>query len=591
MGIKNIVFFFLIFIIHVPIDVKSATKDIINQVEIAKIDTCKIKSLLPPPESSFLPYDLESDSAEKESCFWLKFKLSPLQMKGTYYMTCQITGVKKAILLYEQDGIMKSQITGYGINIKNRSIKIQTPLLELPVSDKPITCYLYVENSYGYWFPFYTYEASNQLELEVKQTQVEIFFLGISVLAFLLGFVLWIYSKEKLYVYYMLLTGVFIFLRIFDNRLIFYITSDIFYFSNLRQFLNTYSFASMLSTIMLMLYISEFIDLRKQNPIAYLTMIVLCTIKICIWIIHFIFFDTVWGRSLETPNVDIAMILALIIILIFSAKKHPILIFLSLCSLLLYIVGISYTFQFEFLGLTNYQSHLTISNLEIFLFIIGIGYRFEYLKKEKNKADLILISTLKESEKLKIEINKELALKVHERTAEIQKMYQILKKNNIKLEEEMKDLTVSKVLNKTSNYEEFSKIFPEDETCYQFLSDLKWPENTIYKCQRCKNKVYVISKNNSRRCVKCSFNESTTAFTLFHNVKFPIQKAFYITYLTSTGSKENTIEESAKMLELRIATYWSFKQKVLTLMEKTKNLKKHKDGWTHLIEYSIHKTG
>jgi hypothetical protein len=66
-----------------------------------------------------------------------------------------------------------------------------------------------------------------------------------------------------------------------------------------------------------------------------------------------------------------------------------------------------------------------------------------------------------------------------------------------------------------------------------------------------------------------------------------LQKAFYITYLTSSGTKDQTIEEIAKLLNLRTATFWAFKQKVLALMDKTKSRKKHKDGWTHLIEYSI----
>lgn len=69
-----------------------------------------------------------------------------------------------------------------------------------------------------------------------------------------------------------------------------------------------------------------------------------------------------------------------------------------------------------------------------------------------------------------------------------------------------------------------------------------------------------------------------------------IQKAFYITYLTSIDKKDaNNITEISKNINLRPATAWTFKQKVMALREANKTKKKHKDGWTHLIEYSLPK--
>ena len=34
----------------------------------------------------------------------------------------------------------------------------------------------------------------------------------------------------------------------------------------------------------------------------------------------------------------------------------------------------------------------------------------------------------------------------------------------------------------------------------------------------------------SRRCTRCKTEESATAHTIFHNLKFPVNKAFYIAY-------------------------------------------------------------
>jgi hypothetical protein len=86
-------------------------------------------------------------------------------------------------------------------------------------------------------------------------------------------------------------------------------------------------------------------------------------------------------------------------------------------------------------------------------------------------------------------------------------------------------------------------------------------------------------------CGKYSYTESATIGTLFTKLKFLILKAFYI---TSTIIKETaTLAELASEIELKPATLWTFKQKILALIEANKTKKKHKDDWTQLIKYSI----
>jgi two-component system, sensor histidine kinase LadS len=100
---------------------------------------------------------------------------------------------------------------------------------------------------------------------------------------------------------------------------------------------------------------------------------------------------------------------------------------------------------------------------------------------------------------------------------------------------------------------------------------------------------YKLLENHSRRYRSCNHIESPTAGTLFHKLKFSLQKAFYITYSTTLFTDDKTIEALANEIELRAATYWNFKQKIVKLMEENKSTRKHKDGWTHLIEYSMKK--
>src|SRR5205085_5971465 len=83
----------------------------------------------------------------------------------------------------------------------------------------------------------------------------------------------------------------------------------------------------------------------------------------------------------------------------------------------------------------------------------------------------------------------------------------------------------------------------------------------------------------------CGYNESITAFTIFHSIKFPIEKAFFIAYLTVSGKKELTLEKIGEQLSLGINTVWSFRSKVQQRMtEMSAEGSQHAPGrWEEVI--------
>ena len=84
---------------------------------------------------------------------------------------------------------------------------------------------------------------------------------------------------------------------------------------------------------------------------------------------------------------------------------------------------------------------------------------------------------------------------------------------------------------------EFRSRLGEKEQYLSFLATSKWADG--YKCLRCKNSKYSRGKTeHSRRCTKCRYDESPTANTLFHKVKFGIDVAFEMVYDISTSKKE-----------------------------------------------------
>ena len=111
---------------------------------------------------------------------------------------------------------------------------------------------------------------------------------------------------------------------------------------------------------------------------------------------------------------------------------------------------------------------------------------------------------------------------------------------------------------------DFLKRFETQQACLEHLSTIKWGKT--FTCSRCKCSSY--TKGNTyldRRCKGCQYNESVTANTLFHGVKFALTKAFLICYRLST-KKGMSSYEIAKEVGITQKTAWIFCAKVRSFM-------------------------
>lgn len=116
---------------------------------------------------------------------------------------------------------------------------------------------------------------------------------------------------------------------------------------------------------------------------------------------------------------------------------------------------------------------------------------------------------------------------------------------------------------------EFHRQFPDDQTCFDYLAKLKWPEGFV--CEKCGHNHSCKGKlDRTLQCTKCGYQATPTSNTLFHKVKFPILKAFYIVYFISTNKQGISSTELSRKLGLRQKTCWSFKQKVMKAMKSSK---------------------
>jgi two-component system, sensor histidine kinase LadS len=140
-------------------------------------------------------------------------------------------------------------------------------------------------------------------------------------------------------------------------------------------------------------------------------------------------------------------------------------------------------------------------------------------------------------------------------------------------------------MEKNMDYAQFRTLYPDTLACYRFLETLKWQNG--FQCRKCANEKYFDGAQKfARRCTRCGYNESITSYTIFHSIKFPIEKAFYIAYLSVVGNKEYTLEAMAEQLGLRVNTLWAFRHKVaerIIDLEK-RGYRPHASRWEEVIQ-------
>ena len=248
-----------------------------------------------------------------------------------------------------------------------------------------------------------------------------------------------------------------------------------------------------------------------------------------------------------------------------------------------FIRSLVYFNALPFTTSTHYSLHFSFV-LEMLFLTFALGDRIRILKAMRDRALKRIIHQHEVNMQLKDKVNRELEQKVLERTrelnqkneqleamnrklelqsAEINQINSILDLDNWKLKNSIREVLNERLLEKTMDYKQFRTLYPDDLACYRFLEALKWEEG--YACRKCGNEKYFDGAQKfARRCTRCGYNESITAYTIFHSIKFPVEKAFYIAYVAVTDKKDYTLEALSRELDLRMNTVWGFKRKVST---------------------------
>ena len=112
---------------------------------------------------------------------------------------------------------------------------------------------------------------------------------------------------------------------------------------------------------------------------------------------------------------------------------------------------------------------------------------------------------------------------------------------------------------------EFTKQFQDNSDCISYLRDIKFKDGV--KCKKCNSTQFWKGKcSDNVRCKQCGYEESPTAGTVFHKIKFPLLKAFHICYRVSVSKKGMSSWGLSRELDLRQMTCWAFKRKIQEAM-------------------------
>ncbi|WP_432710124.1 7TM diverse intracellular signaling domain-containing protein [Pedobacter sp.] len=250
--------------------------------------------------------------------------------------------------------------------------------------------------------------------------------------------------------------------------------------------------------------------------------------------------------------------------------------------------------------------------MEMIFLSFAIGDKVGLLKKKKEKVQRLMIQQMTMNARLKDTLNQELEQQVEARTKEvfhksiiieaknselqeandllkqqaeeISRMNVLLAQDNQELQTNVEKVSLDRVMSADVDFEEFSRIYPDKEQCNLFLSELKWRNG--YACRKCKNTHYYPGHIPlSRRCSKCAYEESVTTYTIFHNTRIPINKAFYMVFLLYTTKGKISSHKLSELLNIRQSTCWTYGSRIKLVMEerKSKLKKTNKNGWSALV--------
>ncbi|MFC4141577.1 7TM diverse intracellular signaling domain-containing protein [Pedobacter mendelii] len=363
--------------------------------------------------------------------------------------------------------------------------------------------------------------------------------------------------------------------------------------------INVYGFgiSLFLSSIFGLLFTSNFLYLKSKSPFFYKLVILTIVLRSIFFIACLIYTPLFNFKIIEFIPLLVAFSAGISVLssgykpASFLVIGYGFLVAGFVLKILLLLKWIPY-------GTLTYYSLSICFVVEMILVSFAIGNAIRTLRKKKSRVQKRIIEQLRINDDLHQNLNEQLQVLVDERTQEIQQktftiekqnaeisvMNRLLKKDISELHLNIEKVTRARVMQKGLDFEEFSRIYPDKDSCFRYLSELKWSHG--YACRRCQNTQHSAGQTAfSRRCTKCGYDESAIANTILQNSKIPINKALYMFILIYTSKGTISSYKLSEILNIRQSTCWTYNSKMQKLLlDKKALLKKNSDGdWGKLL--------
>jgi hypothetical protein len=427
------------------------------------------------------------------------------------------------------------------------------------------------------------------------------FYYGVLIIMAIYNFLLFFNTKERVYLFYVLYTLGCALNSFSEDGLGFqYIWPDMPYFNEvvmigtppflltafllysysfleIKKFANTFSWLILISYILYMvIFVTERLIFKTQEiyPFFYLFTFIL---------IYIASFKIYFSGEKAARFFILAYTMIIISFIIFILRRF------DLVPVTLFTV---YSFNFGFL-------------IEVVILSVALGDRIRIERQQREALQYESIARLRENESLKNEliselkekevildrVNKELESKVAIRTKDLQlktdelsifnsnlsKLVEDLNQMNIKLDvdnwqlkQKVQEEVKARLSDEELSTDKFKELFPDEASCLRYLENIKWHDGFI--CKKCGHDKFINHTSPfTRKCTSCKHVESVTAETLFHGIRIPMDKAFYIVYDTIRSGKSKTLEELSELLGLNKNTVWAFRKKIQASYEHLKS--------------------
>jgi len=540
---------------------------------------------------------------------WLRVTIKNLQNihYNSWYFESWGFDIKKITFYYPNpDGSFSPLSAGFAYPFFDRHINHKNFNYALNIRpQEERTYYLKINRNYNHQFSFHVRTDERFLSHSLYEYFLLGIYYGVLVLILIFNFYLFFKLRDKLYLYFLCLILACIWFSLGRDGLGFQ-----FLWPNIPE-INKFSNENIIELFIIvatLLFSNRFIQkYTKSNKVQNLTVWAI-SFKLLLFINQLFFIELYYITYIA---LTIFILLIPFSLGLYSLIKDKIYswsyIFAYACLFLVIIYSYSKTIDLFENDILNWYIVYPVIFMEMIFFSFSIFNQIRYLKdeyiiatKEKNLAleknnqlTHELNSKLKDKVKARTEKIEKMAadlaqknvelqttnLKLEELNAQVTQMNNFLYQNNEVLKSSVEEVNKNLALMKGLDFNDFKNVFPDKDACYKFLSELKW-KNT-YHCKKCAYNKYSDGPNYGRRCKNCNYYESPTVDTLFHKLKFPIEKAFYILYLSNRKDVDLTLNQLSEILELRRETCWAFKNKISLASDKVGH-NKELSGWESL---------